>query len=86
MRPLVESMVNSDVTARPTMSEVVETYKTIVSKLSSWQLRSRLVRREDDEVVNALKDVYFLYCRFIPRLILRVPPIPTPKSSSLRSK
>ncbi|TBU31692.1 kinase-like domain-containing protein [Dichomitus squalens] len=67
MKPLLESMVNPDVDARPTMSEVVETFKTIVSKLSGCQIRSRLIRREDDDFVNAL-----LYQPLIRRRIRRI--------------
>ncbi|KAM5533176.1 hypothetical protein V8D89_013132 [Ganoderma adspersum] len=80
MEPLVESMVSVDPASRPNMLKVVETFQTVLANLSQWQLRARLVQREDDGFSNALKDVYFLYFRLIPRLFLRIPPTPTPKA------
>ena len=62
------------------MPEVVETFQTVLTKLSQWQLRGRLVQPEDDGIVNALKDLHYLYFRLIPRFLLRVPPMPTPKA------
>ena len=80
MEPLVQSMMNEDPASRPTMHEVLEAFKAILPKLSRWQLRARLVDRKDDDLVNALKDVHFLYCRMIPYILLLLPPMPTPKS------
>ena len=79
MEPLIESMVNDDPASRPNMRKVIETFQTVLAKLSQWQLRARLVQREDGGFSNALKDVYFLYVRLIPRFFLQIPPMPTLK-------
>ncbi len=73
-------MVNDDPTGRPTMSEVVERFQAVFATLSGWQLRARLVQREDDGIANALKDLHYLTFRLIPRFLLRIPPMPTPKA------
>ncbi|KAI1795572.1 hypothetical protein LXA43DRAFT_991162 [Ganoderma leucocontextum] len=80
MEPLIESMVSADPASRPTMLKVVETFQTVLAKVSQWRLRARLVQCQDDGFVNALKDVHYLYFRLIPRFVLRIPPMPTPKA------
>ncbi|KAG5652091.1 hypothetical protein H0H81_006310 [Sphagnurus paluster] len=44
MRELITDMVKDDPKARPTMAEVVERFDKIVQGLSSWRLRSPVVR------------------------------------------
>ncbi|PIL35985.1 hypothetical protein GSI_01645 [Ganoderma sinense ZZ0214-1] len=80
MEPLIETMVSGDPTSRSTMPEVVERFRTVLANLSRWQLRARLVLSEDDGLDNALKDLHYLYFRLIPRFLLRIPPMPTPKA------
>lgn len=80
MEPLVESMVTADPTSRSTISEVVEKFQTVLANLSQWRLRARLVLPKDDGIVNALKDLHYLYIRLIPRFLLHIPPMPTPKA------
>lgn len=73
-------MVSADPASRPTMPKAVETFQTVLAKLSQWQLRARLVQRGDGGFVNAVKDVHYLYFRLIPRFLLHIPSMPTPKA------
>ncbi|KAJ6507376.1 kinase-like domain-containing protein [Mycena vitilis] len=47
MSPLVEDMMDNDPTKRPTMEEVVGRFEVIKAGLSSWNLRSRVVKEDD---------------------------------------
>jgi hypothetical protein len=47
MEPLIADMVQDDPTKRPKMDEVVIRFREIKGKLSSWKLRSRIVRRDE---------------------------------------
>ncbi|RPD52343.1 hypothetical protein L227DRAFT_537172 [Lentinus tigrinus ALCF2SS1-6] len=83
MEPLVARMVQDTPEARPTMDEVVAEFKSIASKLSSFQLRSRLVWRRDGALMNFIKTVHHTSVRTIPHVLTRCPARPTPKSSTL---
>ena len=47
LRPLVQDMIQDDPTKRPTMEEVVARFEIIRKNLSSWKLRSRVVKKMD---------------------------------------
>ena len=47
MQPLVDDMVQDDPTKRPKVDEVVSRFLGIKGKLSTWKLRSRIVRRDE---------------------------------------
>ena len=47
MQPLVDDMVQDDPTKRPKVDEVVSRFLEIKGKLSTWKLRSRIVRRDE---------------------------------------
>lgn len=79
MEPLIVRMVDADPAQRPTMDEVVVSFKEIVSKLSYFRLRSRLVVRRDNRVVNFVKGVHYFSSRAVPHWLTRRSPIPTPK-------
>ncbi|KAI0363369.1 hypothetical protein BV20DRAFT_147088 [Pilatotrama ljubarskyi] len=79
MSPLVYAMVAQDPEARPPMFEVVTQFRDVQRKLTTWQLRSRLVVREDDRLVNLLKSVHHFASRTVPYLIRRLPPTPSPQ-------
>ncbi|KDQ55741.1 hypothetical protein JAAARDRAFT_37166 [Jaapia argillacea MUCL 33604] len=79
MEPLVVDMVQDDPTKRPTMDEVVARFATIVSSLSSWKLRSRVVGRKDNAILGAYRTVTH-WARRVSYIVRRVPAIPTPKS------
>ncbi|KAI0358587.1 hypothetical protein OH77DRAFT_1474343 [Trametes cingulata] len=80
MSPLVSAMVAKEPGARPAMSEVIAQFRAILSKLSAWRLRSRLVVREDDGLVNLMKSVHHFASRTIPYLIRGLSPMPAPRS------
>ncbi|KAI0041531.1 hypothetical protein FA95DRAFT_1548641 [Auriscalpium vulgare] len=73
--PLVVDMVAVDPSKRPTINEVVARFKEIRASLSSWKLRSRLVRRKDWAVVSMYKSVGHWYRR-LGYIISRKPAIP----------
>ncbi|TFK77755.1 hypothetical protein K466DRAFT_508139 [Polyporus arcularius HHB13444] len=80
MEPLIATMVQDDPSKRPTMDDVVTSFKEILSKLSSWKLRERLVERKDNVAVNFLKDLHHISFRTVPFLLTRRPALPTPKA------
>ncbi|KAI0744016.1 hypothetical protein C8Q80DRAFT_1184545 [Daedaleopsis nitida] len=84
MDELIARMVHDDPNERPTMDEVVTSFKTIMSKLTSWMLRERLILRKDSQTINFWKDVHHVSCRTVPFLLTLRPPIPTPKRKSVR--
>ncbi|KAI0709581.1 kinase-like domain-containing protein [Cerioporus squamosus] len=82
MLPLVARMVQDEPEKRPTMDVVVSEFKTLASKLGSFQLRSRLVERRDGALTNFFKTVHHTSFRTIPHVLTRRPARPTPKSST----
>ncbi len=80
MEPLIAIMVQDEPSKRPTMDDVVSSFKEILSKLSSWKLRERLVERKDNITVNLLKDLHHVSFRTVPFMLTRRPALPTPKA------
>ncbi|KAI0040833.1 hypothetical protein FA95DRAFT_1527205 [Auriscalpium vulgare] len=73
--PLVGDMVAVDPSKRPTMDEVVSRFKKIRDSLSSWKLRSRLVRRKDWAIVGLYKS-FGHWHRRLAYIATRKPAIP----------
>ncbi|KAL1661238.1 hypothetical protein GGF50DRAFT_129666 [Schizophyllum commune] len=48
LRPLVESMTQADPSKRPTMDEVADRFESLAASLSSWKLRSRVAKENDN--------------------------------------
>ncbi|TRM61238.1 kinase-like domain-containing protein [Schizophyllum amplum] len=48
LRPLVNDMTQFDSAKRPSMDQVVERFEAHVSSLSSWNLRSRVAKEQDN--------------------------------------
>ncbi|EGN94735.1 hypothetical protein SERLA73DRAFT_125647 [Serpula lacrymans var. lacrymans S7.3] len=65
MAPLVGDMVQEDLTKRPTMDEVITRFDEILKQLSSWKLQSRVVDKEDGNIIGlySLDPPYRLYCQ-----------------------
>ncbi|KAI0745242.1 kinase-like domain-containing protein [Earliella scabrosa] len=80
MDGLIAQMVQDEPSKRPTMDEVVTSFKNIVSSLSGCQLRERLVDRRDSRAVNFFKNVHHLSSRTVPFWIARRSPLPSPKA------
>ena len=80
MEPLISRMVDEDPSKRPTMDEVVSSLQKILSEVSWFRLRARLVNCRDSPAVNFLKDVHHVSFRAIPFLITCRPAIPSPKT------
>jgi hypothetical protein len=78
MEPLVADMVQNDPTKRPRMDEVVARFREIKGKLSSWKLRSRIVRRDEIWPVAVWRSVDHWYRR-IGYVLGRKAAIPDPK-------
>ena len=64
---------------RPTMEQVVVDFRTIVSNLPFWRLRSRLVARKDTVSENFVKEVYHIFYRTPLHLVHRRSAMPRPK-------
>ena len=79
LEPLIARMVQDDPSKRPNMDEVVASFKETLSKLSSRQLRARLVDRQDSTIVNFFKDLHHVSFRTVPFLLTRRPALPSPK-------
>ena len=78
MEALVGDMVQDDPTKRPKMDEVVTRFREIKRKLSSWKLRSRIVRRDEIWPVAVWRSACHWYRR-IGYVLGRKAAIPEPK-------
>ena len=78
MEALVSDMVQDDPTKRPKMDEVVTRFREIKRKLSSWKLRSRIVRRDEIWPVAVWRSACHWYRR-IGYVLGRKAAIPEPK-------
>ncbi len=78
MEPLIAVMVQNDPTKRPKMDEVVTRFREIKGKLSSWKLRSRVVRRDEIWPLAVWRCVGHWY-RTIGYVLGRKAAIPEPK-------
>uniref|UniRef100_D8PUI8 Protein kinase domain-containing protein n=1 Tax=Schizophyllum commune (strain H4-8 / FGSC 9210) TaxID=578458 RepID=D8PUI8_SCHCM len=77
LRPLVESMTQADPSKRPTMDEVAERYESLVATLSSWKLRSRVAKENDNPFYSMyLSTTHWL--RRVQLVVLRRPAVPSP--------
>ncbi|KAJ8474870.1 hypothetical protein ONZ45_g15805 [Pleurotus djamor] len=77
MKPLVADMTNPDPSKRPTMDEVVERFEKMRKSLSSWKLRSRVVKADEIYVVGVVRSIGHLARRAI-YMVKGVPAIPSP--------
>ena len=71
-------MVQEDPTKRPEMSEVVSRLDEIVSNVSTWKLRSRMVRTNEHWFVTAWRSVNHGQ-RTVVHVLARKSAIPEPK-------
>lgn len=78
MESLVADMVKIDLAKRLTMDEVVARFSEIRSKLSTWKLRSRMVRRSELCPVATWRSVGHWY-RTVGYILGRKAAIPEPK-------
>lgn len=78
MQPLVDDMVQDDPTKRPKVDEVVSRFLAIEGKLSTWKLRSRIVRRDEIWPLAVWRSVGHWY-RTIGYVLGRKAAIPEPK-------
>ncbi|KAJ7162501.1 hypothetical protein C8R46DRAFT_1164465 [Mycena filopes] len=74
MKPLVDSMVADDPAQRPTIDEVIARFKDIKAGLSSWKLRSRVVK--DDDFPFPLFRSIGHWTRRVSSIARRIPAIP----------
>ncbi|PPR05938.1 hypothetical protein CVT24_006660 [Panaeolus cyanescens] len=76
LRPLLNAMTHPDPSRRPTIDEAVTQLRQIVSSLSRWKLRSRVVLPKDNNFGGFAR--FFPYLgRRIVYTICRVHPIPS---------
>ncbi|KAJ7160404.1 kinase-like domain-containing protein [Mycena filopes] len=78
MRPLVSDMVQDDPTKRPTIDEVVARFEEIQIGLSSWKLRSRVVKKTEVTAWH-LRRVMKHWFRRAGFVLRAVPAMPVPK-------
>ena len=78
MNELIADMVQEDPTKRPTMDEVVARFSEIKNKLSTWKLRSRLIRKKEILPVKVWRTVGHWY-RTVCYVLGRKAAIPEPK-------
>ncbi|KAJ6461161.1 kinase-like domain-containing protein [Mycena vitilis] len=78
MKKLVSDMVQDDPTKRPDIDEVVARFDKIQRRLSSWKLRSRVVKEGEITPVH-LGRVARHWWRRVKFILNRVPAIPSPK-------
>lgn len=74
MKPLVDSMTASDPAQRPTMDEVVARFEDIKGDLSSWRLRSRVVK--GDDFPFPIFRIFGHWLRRVGFMARRIPAIP----------
>ena len=77
MWPLVKDMCQDDPQKRPTMDEVVVRFEEIRKGLSSWKLRSRLVKKGDSSLVGFFRTLCH-WKRTVGFVMMRAPALPTP--------
>jgi hypothetical protein len=79
MKPLVAEMVHDDPSKRPTIDQVVTRFEKIYSDLSSWKLRSRVVKTTESpfHLIRKTSHVF----RRVGFILRRVPAIPRPPES-----
>jgi hypothetical protein len=78
MESLVADMVQDDPTKRPKMDEVVNRFLQIKGKLSTWKLRTRIVRRDEIWPLAVWRSVGHWY-RTFGYVLGRKAAIPEPK-------
>ncbi|KAJ6538806.1 hypothetical protein DFH09DRAFT_1397385 [Mycena vulgaris] len=78
MRSLANDMTAEVPAKRPTMDKVLDRFTTIRAGLSSWKLRSRVVKAKDSpwSLDHIIKHWYLR----IGYVLLRIPAIPTPST------
>ncbi|TFY51207.1 hypothetical protein EVJ58_g10687 [Rhodofomes roseus] len=77
LQPLVSDMVQDDPEKRPSIEEVASRSEKLFSQLSSWKLRSRVMRREDIVLVRTVLAMIHVF-RTARYLVKRLPAIPIP--------
>lgn len=75
MSALVADMVQEDPSKRPTATEVVERFDKIRMSLSSWKLRSRVVKNDDLWPLGVYRSIAHWFRR-IGFITTRTSPVP----------
>jgi hypothetical protein len=78
MELLVKDMVQDDPTKRPKMDEVVTRFREVKDKLSTWKLRSRIVRHDEIWPLAVYRSVGH-WSRTLGYVLGRKAAIPEPK-------
>ncbi|KDQ59039.1 hypothetical protein JAAARDRAFT_154270 [Jaapia argillacea MUCL 33604] len=77
MQPLVTDMMLEDPTQRPTIDEVVVRFGSVRKSLSSWKLRSRVIKNDDIAFFGFFRTIAHWWRR-ISFILRRVPAVPLP--------
>ncbi|KAF8508794.1 kinase-like domain-containing protein [Gautieria morchelliformis] len=75
MVPLITDMTQEEPSKRPSIDEVVTRFETIYRSLSFKLLRTRMVKRKEDEGTSALYD-FLHFFRRMRYAFMRIPPVP----------
>lgn len=78
MASLVADMVQDDPTKRPTIDEVIRRFDNIQHRLSSWKLRSRVVKTKDESLVGFFRGIAH-WSRRVQYVVTGVHPVPVQK-------
>ena len=77
MKPLVDDMIQSDPSKRPTIDEIVTRFDTLRRSLSSWKLRSRAAESDEEPSLRLSRSLNHLG-RMVRYALKRIPPVPAP--------
>lgn len=75
MRGLVDDMVQDNPTSRPTIDTVVERFEKIQGGLSSWKLRSRVPKKNENGIAGFFRGLGH-WSRRVQFVVTRTPAIP----------
>lgn len=84
LKPLMEDMVQPDVSKRPTIDEVVARFDELWRSLHWWQLRARLQFKDETDTFGVrpvLRMIHFF--RTLGHILLFRNAIPSPKCQSV---
>ncbi|KAF8485475.1 hypothetical protein JB92DRAFT_3026854 [Gautieria morchelliformis] len=84
MVPLVTDMTQEEPSKRPSIDEVMTRFEAIYRSLSFKLLRTRIVKRNEDEGTSALYD-FLHFFRRMRYAFMRIPPVPRAVLKALSS-
>jgi hypothetical protein len=81
MEKIVDEMTQTDPTKRPNMDQIMVQYESIMKSLGSWNVRSRVVRRDENPLFSLFRSVVHLRKQVL-YAIQSLPAIPLPSTAA----